>query len=107
MSNDFEPNFDDSFLPEDDFSSPSEMSGDQNFDESNFSPEDHSEQEELAPNMPKFRRPRLDIYTFLLILSLSFIIIATVLHYFECPLQEYGDPPYVPGSSFPPPPSAT
>ena len=55
-------------------------------------------EEAPQPEAPKFRRPRVDLYTVLLILSLGFIIVAAVIHYFETTPYEYGTPPYKEGS---------
>ena len=49
--------------------------------------------------LPKFRRPKVDLYSVLLILSLVFIIVATAIHYFETTAYEYGAPPYKESSS--------
>ena len=54
--------------------------------------------EAAKPEAPKFRRPRVDLYTVLLILSLGFIIMAAAIHYFETTPYEYGTPPYKEGS---------
>ena len=42
----------------------------------------------------EYRPPRMDLYTMLLVLSLIFIILATVLHWLEVPPTEYGNPPF-------------
>lgn len=69
------------------------------------SPEDGEDGSPAAPGVPKFRRPRLDLYTVLLLLSLVFIIIATVIHHYECTPYEYGEVPYKASSQPLPPPS--
>ena len=40
----------------------------------------------------EYRPPRMDLYTMLLVLSLIFVILATVLHWLEVPPSEYGNP---------------
>ena len=42
----------------------------------------------------EYRPPRMDLYTMLLVLSLIFVILATVLHWLEVPPTEYGNPPF-------------
>ncbi|MDO4585212.1 MAG: hypothetical protein Q4D62_14045 [Planctomycetia bacterium] len=46
----------------------------------------------------QYRKPKMDLYTVLLLLSLIFISVATAIHYFECSPYEYGTPPFKEGS---------
>lgn len=55
--------------------------------------------QEEKPEGPKYRRPRANIYTMLLVLSLIFTGITIAICYFECTPYEYGDPPYKEGST--------
>lgn len=41
-----------------------------------------------------YRPPRMDLYTVLLVLSLLFVLLATAIHYLECPSSEYGTVPF-------------
>jgi hypothetical protein len=49
------------------------------------------------PNGGGYRKPQVDIYTVLLLLSFLAIILATVLLYLET--KDYGSPPYEGGPS--------
>ncbi|MDO4575026.1 MAG: hypothetical protein Q4D98_07415 [Planctomycetia bacterium] len=51
-----------------------------------------------AKKTMQYRRPRMDLYTVLLLLALVFISAAAAIHYFECSPYEYGTPPYKEGS---------
>ena len=42
----------------------------------------------------EYRPPRMDLYTMLLVLSLLFVILATVIHWLEVPASEYGNSPW-------------
>lgn len=67
--------------------------------------EEGEEDSPTGPGMPKFRRPRLDLYTVLLVLTLIFIVIATVINHYECTPYEYGEVPYKSSSQPLSPPS--
>ncbi len=54
--------------------------------------EESEAEEEEKPIM--YRPPRMDLYTVLLALSLVFILLATAIHYLECPSSEYGTTPF-------------
>lgn len=88
MSDDLHSDFDDPFAPE---NAPEAGA-------SSFGEADGGSAEAQPPEAPKFRRPRMDLYTVLLILSLGFIIVAAAIHYFETTPYEYGTPPYKEGS---------
>ncbi len=65
------------------------------FSEEGEATEEGDDFEESEKDKPiEYRPPRMDLYTMLLVLSLIFIILATVLHWLEVPPTEYGNPPF-------------
>ena len=76
----------------------SEFTGEGEEETPDFSAEDEETEDEdeiSGKNKPiEYRPPRMDLYTMLLVLSLIFIILATVLHWLEVPPTEYGNPPF-------------
>ncbi len=103
MSDDYNSEHDEDFQAEDAFqdAEPEEMTPAEDGDA--FAQRESAE-EDSGPQKPRFRRPRLDLYTVLLVLSLLFIIIATIIHHYECTPYEYGNPPYKTSSQPLPPP---
>lgn len=83
-----------------------EIGGDEITDESAFETSDEvapASEEEVAENAEDsvekekpimYRPPRMDLYTVLLVLSLLFVLLATAIHYLECPSSEYGTVPF-------------
>ena len=94
MSNDYEKDvaYDDPFAEADMVENPSlETEG------------EFVEDSAIAAAPPKkqagqYRKPKMDLYTVLLLLSLMFISVATAIHYFECSPYEYGTPSFKEGS---------
>ena len=98
MSNDYDSGFDDPFA---DASSPLGGNEASPFDEAvvaDVPNDDEASGRTEGLELPKFRRPKVDLYSVLLILSLVFIIVATAIHYFETTAYEYGTPSYKEGS---------
>lgn len=107
MSDDYNPEFDE-FQSEDPFQEAEFAAAPLNGGEDAFAQPLPEEEEVLSgPEKPRFRRPRLDLYTVLLVLSLIFIVIATMIHHYECTPYEYGKIPYKASSQPLPPPSGS